>query len=974
MFIFWSLSALAQATIHVPKDQPTIQAGIDAARDGGTVLVMPGTYNENIDFKGKNITVTSGATTYTGAAGTVINAAAPGPVVTFQSNETTAVLNGFTIQNGTTSSSSGYAVGVYIASSAPTISNNIVANNTGCGISISNKASPLVEGNDIRNNGAAPGREASLCNAGQPGTGLAIESAGRVRVIGNIVENNSVSTAGVNIGSGIYLNGPQDVLLLSNIVRNNYIGPGLTIDAGTRLTMVQNLIYGNAEGRGDEVFLGGNNPNQSPPTPTLVEINNTIYGGGEEIAFSFAPSLIENNIFINISTNASWGTYSGLACGLGTQSSITLSHNDIFNYGAPRPTYCPTGTANLSTDPMFLDPATENFRTQPTSPVVAEGDIGAPDIPFADLDQKARTVCGTIDMGVYEVRPHPPIALQQGVPNPVVGGSPVTFAAQLTGNCNTPTGLLTFMDGAMPLGTAPLNSSAAASFTTSSLTVGTHTITATYPGDFNFEGSTSNPVTELVTGYPTQTALQVSPNPANAFQTITLSAVVSSQFGVPNGTVTFMAGANALGTAPLSTSGAAAITNNKLGVGTYNITAVYNASTNFAASTSAATQEQVIGAQTTTTLASTPNPAYFGQTVTFTAAVTAPQSTATPTGTIVFKDGPATLGSSAIGASGAAAPFSTSTLALGSHTITAVYSGSPNDNPSSSNPVVEAVEPAPTAVSLTASPSPANMGQLVTLTATVVTSVAGLPSPAGTVVFADQFGTIGTAQIAAGIATFATSTLAVGTHNITALFTGGGSYAANTSAAVAEVVQLFDFSMAVSSTSLTIPSGGYQVLTVKLTPLGGFNHAVALSCSSVPADAQCVFNPSSTTKPLADGTQTMQLVLNTSTVYEYGNQVGRASTPAAPGSRRRSPFVFALLLPLFALYGPLGAGMHRLRNRMLPLLLFGLLTGALLLQGCTGKLPGTTPPGSYTVTVAATDASGQTTLVHTTDIKLAITK
>src|SRR5262249_40315889 len=79
--------------------QPTIQAGIKAAANGDTVLVLPGTYNEDINFLGKAITVTSSG----GSAVTVVNGTATGPVVRFVSGETSAaVLKGFTIQNGNT--------------------------------------------------------------------------------------------------------------------------------------------------------------------------------------------------------------------------------------------------------------------------------------------------------------------------------------------------------------------------------------------------------------------------------------------------------------------------------------------------------------------------------------------------------------------------------------------------------------------------------------------------------------------------------------------------------------------------------------------------------------------------------------------------------------------------------------------------------------------------------------------------------
>lgn len=149
------------------------------------------------------------------------------------------------------------------------------------------------------------------------------------------------------------------------------------------------------------------------------------------------------------------------------------------------------GSGNIYRDPKFRDPANGDFHAQDTSPTVATGDINAPNIPNADLDDKARTVCNTIDMGVYEVRPHPPMTLTV-TPNPTPGRSTVTLTATLTGNCNTPTGTVTFYDGSAALGTATVGSNGVAIFQTSFLFVGTHVITASYPGDFNFEDSTSN--------------------------------------------------------------------------------------------------------------------------------------------------------------------------------------------------------------------------------------------------------------------------------------------------------------------------------------------------------------------------------------------------------------------------------------------------------------------------------------------------
>ena len=83
--------------IHVPKDYPTIQEALDAAVDGDTVWVHPGTYVENIDFKGKAVALRS----TDGCGSTVIDGNRNGSVVAFRSGEPPeAVIDGFTITNG----------------------------------------------------------------------------------------------------------------------------------------------------------------------------------------------------------------------------------------------------------------------------------------------------------------------------------------------------------------------------------------------------------------------------------------------------------------------------------------------------------------------------------------------------------------------------------------------------------------------------------------------------------------------------------------------------------------------------------------------------------------------------------------------------------------------------------------------------------------------------------------------------------
>src|SRR5207249_2401981 len=130
-----------------------------------------------------------------------------------------------------------------------------------------------------------------------------------------------------------------------------------------------------------------------------------------------------------------------------------------------------------------------------------------------------------------------------------------------------------------------------------------------------------------------------------------------------------------------------------LSVGTHSITAVYGGDTNFITSTSSAVSQVVNQASTTTAVTSSANPSVFGQSVTFTATVTATAPGAgTPSGTVDFKDGASSItGCGAPALPAAAATCATSALSVGTHSITAVYSGDTNFTTSTSAVLTQVV-------------------------------------------------------------------------------------------------------------------------------------------------------------------------------------------------------------------------------------------------------------------------------------------
>ena len=375
-------------------------------------------------------------------------------------------------------------------------------------------------------------------------------------------------------------------------------------------------------------------------------------------------------------------------------------------------------------------------------------------------------------------------------PNPSVFGQSVTFTATVgvqAPGIGTPTGVVTFTEGATTLGSGTL-AGGIATFSTTSLSVGTHAITAQYGADTNFAASTSPATDQVVNKASTTTTLISSPNPSVFGQSVTFTVTVGVQApgaGTPTGVVTFTEGAVTLGSGPLNGVGVATFSSSSLSLGTHVVTAEYGGDTSYATSTSPATDQVVNKANTTTTLTSSLNPSVIGQSVTFTATVgvQAP-GIGTPTGVVTFTEGAATLGAGVL--SSGIVTFSTSSLSVGTHAIIAEYGGDADFANSTSSATDQVVKGASTTTTLAASPNPSVFSQSVTFTATV--QVSGIGTPTGVVTFAEGAATLGTGVLTGGIATFSTSSLSAGTHAITAEYGGDMSYAGSTSPATDQVV------------------------------------------------------------------------------------------------------------------------------------------------------------------------------------------
>ena len=187
---------------------------------------------------------------------------------------------------------------------------------------------------------------------------------------------------------------------------------------------------------------------------------------------------------------------------------------------------------------------------------------------------------GAITTGLVSV-------IRPSAPDATVGTS-VAITAEVAagpGNPGTPTGTVTFWDGNIRLGTAPLVTGSATVDTIFTVS-GSHDITARYSGDGVFLPS-SQPISLQVAGLATTLVLAAPPDAAPGATAI-LTATITSAGGVPTGEIAFLDGNTVLGSALLDGGGVAALRTNILAAGAHSLTASYAGDGKFAASTSTA--------------------------------------------------------------------------------------------------------------------------------------------------------------------------------------------------------------------------------------------------------------------------------------------------------------------------------------------------------------------------------------------------
>lgn len=385
-FLFYFTNAHA-TILHVPSSYATIQSAISASSSGDTILVQPGTYFENINFRGKNIFLTSlyyvsSDTSY--ISSTIINGSTPSnpdtaSCVIFNSGEdSTAVLQGFTITAGAgTKWDDIHGAGLYregggvlIELASPSVLHNIIINNIvtnttgvtstgGGGIRIGD-GNPIICSNIIS------------FNQGRYGAGVVLNYTG-CRITNNIIASN---TGGQDYygGSGIWIYnnlGTAPKIIVNNTITNNFStlttgSGGISVWSATNVIIKNNIVYGNLPALQIKTV-------SATPVVSYSDIQGGFTGNGN---INLNPTFDSQSFFLNnlspcIDAGDSTSVYNDIENtgnpGNALFPSKGLLRNDMGAYGGPCTSLFPVFQTATAVNELISNNSVINIFPNPAS-------------------------------------------------------------------------------------------------------------------------------------------------------------------------------------------------------------------------------------------------------------------------------------------------------------------------------------------------------------------------------------------------------------------------------------------------------------------------------------------------------------------------------------------------------------------------------------------------------------------------------
>lgn len=626
--------------------------------------------------------------------------------------------------------------------------------------------------------------------------GDANHGVGTVSLSGSVVKSTPTVEVLVNPGSVVY---SQPVTFGATVHGTTTTPTGTVqfyVDGSTPIGSPVSLISGFASLGSSSVAAGTDRP------ITAVYAGDSLYTtatGNGLLTVGLAPTSTALTTSSNPAVAGAPVTFSATVTRLGLATAV------------------PVGTVTFTQDgtplgaPQTLDGSGVAKVTVSTLPVGAALAIKAQYNGTSNFGASA----GTLDQ---EITADGVTTIVVASPSPSIVGQSVTFTATFGGSvASVATGSAELFDGATSLGTVSLNASGAATFSTSTLAAGNHTITVKYGGDASHTKS-SGTVAHAVNRLGSTTTLATTADVTTPFGVVVpLVATVTSSSGVATGPVAFKDGDTVLGSVALDATGKATFNATSLGVGSHALTASFGGDTTHAPSASETLSHTVDKATTTILVSSSLNPAPVGFNVLFSATIAGPATSGTPSGTVTFKDGVTTIGSGSVNASGVA-QFATSSLGAGPHAITAVYAGDAHFEGSTSVSFTQTVSASATAIALSSAPNPSALGESVTLSVSV--SGAGA-TPTGTVTFKNGATTLGTATLdAAGKASVSVSALPAGILTLSVQYAGDGSHDPGT-ATVSHVVQKGKTTTTLVGSAASAAPGVAITFTATVAPSSG---------------------------------------------------------------------------------------------------------------------------------------------------------